>query len=210
MEERRFSEAEVVAKQAREIAPDEPVVRTLVETSRIARSIAADMRIKESAENGFVLALESVSQSKIPFDDREPIVFGDVRKWQDLSRIRQRGLQRDSRHMSPEEMEIHRSLGTKVSVSLNRVPLEEALRTLCDYAGVPLFIDQQGLAVEAVTTDQAITIELSKEVSLKSALNLILQPLRLGYVIENDVLKVTSEESAVATFTQLRTTSRTW
>jgi general secretion pathway protein D len=193
MEERRYEDAEIIAKQAREIAPNEPVVQNLVWKSRFARRVMADMAIKEAKEAGFVNAMLSVEESSTPFDDREPIVFGDRRAWRDLSTRRLRMLERENRRRSPEEIEIQRSLQTKVSVSFRDVSLQDVLKTLCDLADVPLFLDPQGLAVEAVTTDQPVTLELSREIPLKSALMLILQPLRLGYVIENDVLKVTSE-----------------
>ncbi len=193
IEERRFAEAEIAAKKAYQIAPDEPVVQNLMWKSRFATRLAADADIRQRKEGGFVSALQSVEESHIPFDDRDPIVFGDPKRWQELTRDRRRMMEREFRRMSPEELEIQRSLSTKVSVSFRDVPLGDALKTLCDLAGVPLFIDQQGLAVEAVTTDMPINIELSKEISLKSALNLILEPHRLGYIIENDVLKVTSE-----------------
>ncbi|HJN67817.1 MAG TPA: hypothetical protein QF761_16535, partial [Pirellulales bacterium] len=39
-----------------------------------------------------------------------------------------------------------------------------------------------------------VTIDLSQEISLRSALNLILGPLHLDYVIKNEVLKITSEQ----------------
>ena len=35
---------------------------------------------------------------------------------------------------------------------------------------------------------------MSKEISLKSALNLILEPLHLSYVVKDEVLKITSEQ----------------
>jgi general secretion pathway protein D len=120
-------------------------------------------------------------------------VFGDPRRWEEITRDRMRMLERENHRLTPEEIEIQKNLNQKVQVSFRDVPLAEAVKTLCDLAGVPVFIDPQGLAVEAVTSDQPISIELTKEISLKSALNLILEPLRLGYVIEHDVLKITSE-----------------
>jgi len=193
MEEKRFAEAEILAKQAKEIAPDDPVAQNLVWKSSFARSVMADLDIKEQKEHGMLAALQSVEESSTPFDDRKPIVFGDRARWDELTRSRLRMMQRENKRMSADEIEIQKALDTKVSVNLRDAPLHEALKTLCDLAGVPLFIDPHGLAVETVTTDQPVSIELPKEIPLRSALNLILQPLRLSYVIENDVLKITSE-----------------
>ena len=57
-----------------------------------------------------------------------------------------------------------------------------------------LYLDPQGLAEEGVTTDTPVTINLRQEIMLKSALNLILEPLHLSYVIKDEVLKITSEQ----------------
>ena len=65
---------------------------------------------------------------------------------------------------------------------------------LAKLAGVNLYLDPQGLAEEGVTTDTPVTIDLHNEIMLKSALNLILEPLHLSYVIKDEVLKITSEQ----------------
>ncbi len=57
-----------------------------------------------------------------------------------------------------------------------------------------MHLDPQGLAEEGVTTDTPVTIDLRSEIMLKSALNLILEPLHLSYVIKDEVLKITSEQ----------------
>ena len=45
-----------------------------------------------------------------------------------------------------------------------------------------------------MTTETPVTIDLQNEIMLKSALNLILEPLHLSYVIKDEVLKITSEQ----------------
>ena len=57
-----------------------------------------------------------------------------------------------------------------------------------------MHLDPQGLEQEGVSSDTPITIELRHEIMLKSALNLILEPLHLGYVVKDEVLKITSEQ----------------
>ncbi len=43
--------------------------------------------------------------------------------------------------------------------------------------------------------DTPVTIRLNQQISLRSALNLVLAPLRLSYVIQDEVLRVTSEQT---------------
>src|SRR5262245_6219057 len=62
-------------------------------------------------------------------------------------------------------------------------------------AGVNVYLDPQGLNAEGVTTDTPVTLNLTQPISLKSALNLMLSPLGLSYVIQNEVLRITSEQT---------------
>jgi general secretion pathway protein D len=57
-----------------------------------------------------------------------------------------------------------------------------------------MYLDEQGLAEEGITSDTPVTIPLRRPIMLKSALNLILEPLHLSYVIKDEVLKITSEQ----------------
>jgi general secretion pathway protein D len=62
-------------------------------------------------------------------------------------------------------------------------------------AGVNVFLDPQGMHAEGITTDEPVSINLTQPISLRSALNLVLEPLHLSYVIQNEVLRVTSEQT---------------
>ena len=57
-----------------------------------------------------------------------------------------------------------------------------------------MYLGPKGLAEEGVLPDTPIDIELTQDVSLRSALRLILEPLRLSFVIKDEVLKITSEQ----------------
>jgi general secretion pathway protein D len=81
-----------------------------------------------------------------------------------------------------------------VLLKYDRRPLREVMDDLARLADINIHLDQQGMAIEGVTYDTPVSINLSKEISLKSALLLILEPLRMNYVISNDVLKITSGE----------------
>jgi len=191
MDERQFHSAEIIAKKAFLIAPDEPTAQLLVWKAKFAIRDQANREISELKESRVVDTLLDIDRSSTQMDPNRPYTFPD--SWADLTNTRRRYLKRQNQRFSPEEVEIQQSLKSKVDVHFQNVPLDEVLRTLADSAGVPVFIDPQGLAAEAVTNDEAVTIELSKAVSLRAALNLILQPLRLSYVVEDQVLKITSE-----------------
>ena len=92
------------------------------------------------------------------------------------------------------ERRIEASLKTPVLLKYDKRPLRDVMDDLARLADINIHLDQQGMAIEGITYETPVTINLSQEISLKSALLLILEPMRMNYVITNDVLKVTSGE----------------
>ncbi|MFW6168918.1 MAG: hypothetical protein ACODAD_00410 [Planctomycetota bacterium] len=194
LDEQRYAEAELIAKQAKELAPEAEVVQSLLWQSRFVRRIQEQMAIKEEKERAFYDTLTSVERSSTPFNDGEPYKFTDAREWQDLSDTRRR-LGEEQRRLSEAEMEIQKAMNTKVDVKFEDRPLSEVMDVLSDLSGVPIVLDSVGMAAEGVTSDQPVTIRLNQQISLRSALNLILAPLRLSHVVQDEVLRVTSEQT---------------
>ena len=195
MDEQRHAEAEVLAKQARELDPYSEVVRAMQMTSRFAGRVREQESIRAMKEAGMYDAMTSVEQSSVPFDDRNPLLFADVKTWQQLSRTRGEWLREQRTRLTPAEQEIQESLKTRVDVRFQNQPLSEVVETLGRMAGVNVYLDVHGVSAEGVTTDEPISISLTEPISLRSALNLILEPLHLSYVIQNEVLRITSEQT---------------
>src|SRR5947207_13833433 len=82
-----------------------------------------------------------------------------------------------------------------VEVRFTNRPLSEVMDTLGRMTGINVYLDPQGLNAEGVTTDTPVTLNLTQPISLKSALNLVLGPLGLSYVIQSEVLRITSEQT---------------
>ncbi len=195
IDDQRFSEAEVIAKQAHELEPESEVVRSMLLTSKFAWRVQEQNALQDDKEKGFYDAMTSVDKSGIPFDDGHPLVFGDAKDWNQLSRTRGDWLREQRSRLTPAEMEIQKALKTEVDVKFENRPLSEVVETLGRLAGVNVFLDPQGLHAEGITTDEPVSVSLTQPISLRSALNLILEPLHLSYVIQNEVLRVTSEQT---------------
>jgi len=194
MDEERFAEAEIVAKRAAELDPDNALTHQLLTTSRLIRHHFSNLDLRAKREEGYWKQMHGVELAAIPHDDMEPYVFGDAREWEALSLRRQAWAAEHGRRRTEGELEIEQKLKTPVLLEFENAPLSQVMDYLARMAAVNLHLDPQGLADEGVTTDDPITINLSQEISLKSALNLILEPLHLSYVIKDEVLKITSEQ----------------
>ena len=81
-----------------------------------------------------------------------------------------------------------------MSCKFRNRPLAEVVEQLGKLAAVNVHLDSKGLDEEGVASDTPVTIDLTLDISLKSALHLILEPLHLSYVIKDEVLKITSEQ----------------
>lgn len=92
------------------------------------------------------------------------------------------------------EARIRDALSNPTSVKLVQTPLTEWVELLCQ-EGVPTQIDRR--ALEEVGIDADDLLDLCVEgVTLRSALNMALEPLELTWTIRNESLTITTVESA--------------
>ena len=193
-EERRYPEAEIIAMQARDLDPRNPVVVTMVEKARFIRQYEDQLSVRERKEAGWLGTMQDLDEAMVAeVGDDNPLVF-NAKLWGDLTKSRRKLLDQKSR-MSPAEMEIQRSLSKLVDAKFTDRPLGEVLDTLSKMVGVNIVLDPQGLAAEGITTDEPVTLNLTQPISLRSALDLLLKPKQLSYVIQSEVLLVTSEQT---------------
>ena len=87
---------------------------------------------------------------------------------------------------------IAKALDTKITLKFDKTPLSEVAKHIATQAKINLVMDNLGLTDEGVTPDEKISIDV-KDVKLGSALELILKPLRLGFLVQDEVLKITSK-----------------
>lgn len=74
-------------------------------------------------------------------------------------------------------------------------PLKEVLMQLQEEYNIPIQLNAGELESAAIGTDSPVTISLHN-ISLKSALKLLLEPHQLTYIIRDEVLMVTTQEAA--------------
>ena len=113
--------------------------------------------------------------------------------WNQLSDVEKHTITMERQRIAKtEEQRIAKALNAKIALKFDKTPLSEVARHIATQAGINVVVDNLGLTDEGVTPDEKITIDV-KDVTLGSALGLILKPLRLGYFVQDEVLKITSQ-----------------
>ena len=191
VDEQRFAEAEVVANRLYEMAPDEIVAQQVNLQAKFIRRQRWSDDIKAQAENGVANEFLSVRQVTASALDSMNTDYGFGTNWNDIAGRKAAGL---GSSRSVKELEIEQKLKTPVLPKYNETPLTKVVEGLSQLAGVNIHLDPRGLSQEGVRYDTPITLNLPQEISLKSALTLILEPLHLTYTIQDEVLKITSEQ----------------
>lgn len=193
MEQRRYPEAEVVAKKVSELKPGSSIAKSLMHTSRMGTRLMINEDIASLKEDRVAKTLLDLDRSGTPIDPNREIDFGDAQQWSELSRRRRMLTEAESRY-SPAEKQINDRMSTPVDISYKNRPIAEVMQDLAAITNIPIVMDGRAMADASVQSDSPVTLELTKPISLKSALNLILSDFGMTYIIENDVLKITTHE----------------
>lgn len=97
------------------------------------------------------------------------------------------------RHLS--EARIRWALQSPTDVEFIETPLEEAINFLKEQHNISIVLDRQKIADEGVATDTPVTLQLSG-IRLESVLHLILEKYKLDWIIQDEVLKITTQSHA--------------
>jgi hypothetical protein len=93
---------------------------------------------------------------------------------------------------------IEKALASPLSpngLDFTQVPLEEVVNLLQEEYGIPIQVDAAALEATGLDTTEEVTVNLHN-ISVRSALELMLKQLQLTYIIENEVLMITTPEEA--------------
>lgn len=93
------------------------------------------------------------------------------------------------------EKKIFATLDAPTEVSFVETTLEDALRYLQDFHNINVWVDKPTLTDEGVSLEQPITLQVAG-VSFRSVLKLLLEPQQLTYVVEDEVMKITTRTNA--------------
>ena len=195
MDEQRYAEANMVANQAAELAPDSEIVALLKSKAAIHLNVIRGENIRERKEADFLNAMHRVEESTIQgVDNQIPMTFGDFDEYARDAKRRAAWLE-DRQYSSPEEARIWNILKKEKVQGDFQGTLADVIRQLSEQSGVNILFDNPALAASSISSDMAVDIPINQPISLRSALNVVLGTSGLVFIVEDEVVKVTSREA---------------
>ena len=193
MRDKRYPEAETIAKQVAALKPSSSIATSMLHVSRMGTRLQINNDIQLAKEDGFVREFSNVNEAMTPMDTSVPLVMPDATHWERIRESRE-GTTADSIY-SESELRIRDQLSSTVSVQYANEPLGEVLDDLSALADIPVVADYAAMATVGVTLDTPVNFSVNHDLRLQSVLNLTLEPIGLTYVIRDDVLLITSIEN---------------
>lgn len=189
MKQKRYSEAELVAKKKLDLNSKLPEAIIMVEKAKLQRQIAAIAKIKARKSGSALTQFNLIEEfSALPIVD-----YGlpNAKSWTELPSRRA-----DSRTRTESELRIEKSLSEQTTLHFEDVPLTEVIRHIATAHNFNIFLDTTSLESEGLDVNQHISIEVDG-ITLRSAMNLVLQQAGgLVFDIEGEVLKVIKRDAA--------------
>ena len=190
-----FERAEEVARASFELAPYSGVTNAAIWDTEAAGQLDKSQRMRYLRYDRLLATLQQVELSHVPFPDEPPILYPAPEVWKALSERRRKWASVDLVRYNKTEEKIRRALSQPTTVEFLDLPLEDAITFLKEYHNINIYIDKPTLTDEGVAIDQPVTLKLAG-VTFRSVLKLLLEPVQLTYVIEDEVMKITTSAKA--------------
>ncbi|HRX78020.1 MAG TPA: VWA domain-containing protein, partial [Pirellulaceae bacterium] len=199
LDEGNYYSAETdIADQVQAIEPGLPTGRVALWNARNLKNFHGLTRIRDLHHRNFVDAMYQVERSADPFPDEPPILYPDASVWEQLTLRRKKYAVVDlAGNSGSSETRIFQALDHETTFDYLDQPLKDVIEDIGFNHNIPIFIDTKALDDFGIDTGTPITRSL-KGITLRSALRLMLSELELTYIIKDEVLQITTPETAEA------------
>ncbi|MBA4190204.1 MAG: hypothetical protein C0467_19640 [Planctomycetaceae bacterium] len=189
----KYGEAEKVAMQAKQLDPDNPAIGALLTMAKNQKRLNEVEKIKNDKEFMVYSGLKDAEKpgDYVSIDDPVAIKLDSMRRAHGRGSL-------DNAHIrtrTPAEYDIELKLDKPIPIEINQTPLDRAIDHLRDVTGLPISIDTNAIAAEGINLSTPISEKLTP-VATRHILTIILEKAGLSYVVENDVVKVTTTKKA--------------
>jgi len=192
-----YEEAEAVAREALNLRPGNGPATQAVFDSEAAGQLNKAYRLRNLRADRLLEALYLVELAHVPFPDEPPIQWPSAQTWRALTERRKKWSAVDIRTESKSEQRINEALDKDVDFSLDPQPLKEAMDFISKRYNFPIIIDNKALEEASVEPTAEVKMDVPG-IKLRNMLKLLLEqtPQPLTYVIEDEVMKITTVEKA--------------
>ena len=192
---KQYRPAEELALQLKSLDPDDTSLNAIYELTKRQRRVADYAAIKGNKEQAVLDGLNSADNfGQVP-TDAMPVVVDPVSAMK--SRIRGDGNNLYAKPLSPAEREIEVRLERPITVEFsNNVTLRDAIASVRTKTGLNITTDDAALAEDPTALDKTLVNESLKDLSLRNVLTVLLDKASLKFVVENDVIRITTEKRA--------------
>ena len=197
MDEGRYTAADQIGSmELPAIAPDLPIVSSTALVAHATGARVSNLALRNARSKGVVDTLNTVEVAMIPFPDDQPVVYPDATQWEEMTLRRLKYRSVDLKKFTPAEKKIRDSLGEPTSIEFVEEPLADVVNDLKDLHDIEIQLDDKALDDAGVPRDTPITLPRIKGISFRSVLGLLRKKYGLYYLIQDDMLLITSKDVA--------------
>ncbi len=195
MDERRYRDAENTARLAMDSTPNAPAVTSGARYAFDLNAYETAIAQRDERQRGLVMNLLSIERSAVPFADDTPILYPAKDTWELLTEKRKKFDRISLAQSNEAETKILDELDRRTEVQYLDTQLGDVVADLELRHKINVELDNAALTADGKGSETLINKQL-KDLTLKSALRLILEEQALTYVIENEVLVITTKTAA--------------
>jgi tetratricopeptide (TPR) repeat protein len=192
-EEYLTADAEI-AMPIRTMLPYSGTPTAAVWKSRILRQYSGLEKFRDLRHKNFADVMYENEEALIPFPGGDsPIRYPEAEFWHRITVERKKYVL--DLGNNPAEQKIIDELDNETRMTFFDTPLKDVIDTIKGQHNIPIIIDERALTDIGFDSSMSVNIDL-KGISLRSGLKLMLRSLGLTYVINDEVLKITTPEAA--------------
>jgi hypothetical protein len=201
LDERRYKPAgEQITPEIQRIAPGSPIASSVVESGQLQATAHQNDETCQDRRDRYLKTLTSIESSAAPFPDQLPIVYPPAQQWQDITLQREKYQAANLQEESGAEQRILSELNKNTSVDVVEMPLKDVMLYLSEMHNIPIVLSRKKLEEASISPDVPVTKTL-RGITLRSALRLILKDLELSYMVQDEVIQISTPEDAAAQLT---------
>ena len=183
-----------IAMPIRTMLPYDGTPTAAVWKSRILRQFRGLEKFRDLRHKNFADVMYENEEALIPFPGGDsPIRYPEAEFWHRITVERKKYVL--DLGNNPAEQKIIDELDNETRMTFFDQPLKDVVDTIKGQHNIPIIIDERALTEVGLDSNTPVNIDL-KGISLRSGLKLMLNSLQLTYVINDEVLKITTPEAA--------------